>query len=40
MGDSMPEMMPEEHRRVGDLTDAMMQEIKLVIAAKTRDEKT
>jgi hypothetical protein len=32
----VPEVSEEEHRRVGDLADAMMQEFKRVIAEKTR----
>jgi hypothetical protein len=36
----VPEVSEEEHRRVGDLADAMMQEFKRVIAEKTRGEKT
>jgi hypothetical protein len=31
-----PEVTEEEHRRVGDLADAMMQEFKRVIAEKIR----
>jgi hypothetical protein len=30
----VPEVSEEEHRRVGDLADAMMQEFKRQIAAK------
>jgi hypothetical protein len=37
---NMEEVSEEEHRRVGDLADAMMQEFKRVIAEKTRGEKT
>ena len=36
MGDSMPEMTPEEHQQRGDLVDAMMQEFKRQIAEKIR----
>jgi hypothetical protein len=32
----MPEVTEEEHRRVGDLADAMMAEFKRVIAEKVR----
>ena len=32
-------MTPEEHRRVGDLADAMMQEFKRVIAEKAKEQK-
>jgi hypothetical protein len=32
----VPEVSEEEHRRVGDLADAMMQEFKRVIAEKVR----
>jgi hypothetical protein len=35
----VPEVDEAEHRRVGDLADAMMAEFKRVIAAKTRGEK-
>ena len=33
----VPEVTEEEHRRVGDLADAMMREMKRVIAEKDRD---
>jgi hypothetical protein len=36
----VPEVSEEEHRHVGDLADAMMQEFKRVIAEKTHGEKT
>jgi hypothetical protein len=36
----VPEVSADEHRRVGDLADAMMAEFKRVIAAKARGEKT
>jgi hypothetical protein len=36
----VPEVSEEEHRRVGDLADALMLEFKRVIAEKTRGEKT
>jgi hypothetical protein len=32
----MPEVTADEHRRVGDIADAMMQEFKRVIAEKIR----
>jgi hypothetical protein len=32
----MPEVTADEHRRVGDLADAMMQAFKRVIAEKIR----
>ena len=32
----VPEVSEEEHRRVGDLADAMMQELKRVVAEKNR----
>jgi hypothetical protein len=32
----VPEVSEEEHRRLGDLADAMMAEFKRVIAAKIR----
>jgi hypothetical protein len=35
----VPEVSEEEHRRVGDLADAMMQEFKRVIAEKNRQAK-
>jgi hypothetical protein len=33
----VPEVTEEEHRRVGDLADAMMAEFKRVIAEKIRE---
>jgi hypothetical protein len=35
----VPEVSEEEHRRVGDLADAMMAEFKRVIAEKTKGQK-
>jgi hypothetical protein len=35
----MPEVSEDEHRRVGDLADAMMAEFKRVIAARDRQAK-